>query len=334
MNTGTSGEFGFSGIMQGAAIIFFAYIGFDQAATTAQEARNPQRDVPWSIIAALIISTTLYVVMSAVMTGMVSYTELNVAAPVAVALDAHPELKWLGLPVKIGAIMGLTSVILMSLLGQPRIFMAMSRDGLLPPSMQKVHPKYRTPHIATIVTGVVAAFFAGVFPLDVLGELISIGILLAFTAVCAGVVVLRRTQPDMARPFRVPFATFTGVAGVAICLAMTALPAARHVDPAGGVDVHRFPRLLPVRLQALADPAAGLTCAPAASSGGCSSLLGALLFADVREVCVRSGSGRSVRRLSQSLERQTRALGKAPDRPLAIQRLSNFPARRKIARRK
>jgi basic amino acid/polyamine antiporter, APA family len=221
-NTGASGQFGFSGVMQGAAIIFFAYIGFDQAATTAQEARNPQRDVPWGIIAALIISTTLYVLMSAVMTGMVSYTELNVAAPVAVALDAHPELKWLGLPVKIGAIVGLTSVILMSLLGQPRIFMAMSRDGLLPPSMQKVHPKYRTPHVATIVTGLVAAFFAGVFPLDVLGELISIGILLAFTAVCAGVVVLRHTQPTMARPFRVPFATFTGVAGVLICLAMTA----------------------------------------------------------------------------------------------------------------
>jgi APA family basic amino acid/polyamine antiporter len=220
-NTGTSGQFGLSGIMQGAAIIFFAYIGFDQAATTAQEARDPQRDVPWGIIAALIISTTLYVAMAAVMTGMVSYTELNVAAPVAVALDAHPELKWLGLPVKIGAIVGLTSVILMSLLGQPRIFMAMARDGLLPPSMQKVHEKYRTPHIATIVTGVVAAFFAGVFPLDVLGELISIGILLAFTAVCAGVLVLRRTQPDTPRPFRVPFATFTGVAGVVVCLAMT-----------------------------------------------------------------------------------------------------------------
>jgi len=224
-NTGTFGHFGMSGVLQGAAIIFFAYIGFDQAATTAQEARNPQRDVPWGIIAALLISTVLYIAMSAVMTGMVSYTELNVAAPVAVALDAHPELKWLGLPVKIGAIVGLTSVILMSLLGQPRIFMAMSRDGLLPPAMQKVHPKYRTPHVATIVTGVVAAFFAGMFPLDVLGELISIGILLAFTAVCAGVLVLRRTQPDAPRPFRVPFAGFTAVAGVVVCLAMTlALP--------------------------------------------------------------------------------------------------------------
>jgi APA family basic amino acid/polyamine antiporter len=224
-NSGQYGAFGASGVLQGAAIIFFAYIGFDQAATTAQEARNPQRDVPWGIMAALVISTTLYVVMSAVMTGMVSYTQLNVAAPVAVALDAHPELVWLGLPVKIGAIVGLTSVILMSLLGQPRIFMAMARDGLLPPSMQRVHPKYRTPHIATVATGVIAAFFAGVFPLDVLGELISIGILIAFSAVCAGVVVLRYTQPETPRPFRVPFARVTGVAGVLVCLAMAyALP--------------------------------------------------------------------------------------------------------------
>jgi APA family basic amino acid/polyamine antiporter len=224
-NTGEFGHFGFSGVVQGAAIIFFAYIGFDQAATTAQEARNPQRDLPIGILAALVISTVLYIVMAAVMTGMVDYTKLDVAAPVAVALDAHPELFWLGLPVKIGAIIGMTSVILMSILGQPRIFMAMSRDGLLPPAMQKVHPKYRTPHIATIITGVIAAAVAGVFPLDVLGELISIGILLAFTAVCAGVLVLRRTQPDTPRPFRVPGAAFTCIAGVVVCLGMTlALP--------------------------------------------------------------------------------------------------------------
>ncbi len=200
--------------------------------------------------------------MSAVMTGMVSYTELNVAAPVAVALDAHPELKWLGLPVKIGAIVGLTSVILMSLLGQPRIFMAMSRDGLLPPSMQKVHPKYRTPHVATIVTGLVAAFFAGIFPLDVLGELISIGILLAFTAVCAGVA---RAASHAARnaasvPRAVRHVHRRGRSGH--LPRHDALPAARHVDPAGGVDGDRLPHLLPVRLQAFADPAAGLSCAP------------------------------------------------------------------------
>ncbi len=221
VNNGTFGHFGLSGVMQGAAIIYFAYIGFDTAATTAQEARNPQKDVPTGIIGALLISTVLYIAMGAVMTGMVDYRQLDVAAPVAVALDAHPALKWLGLPVKIGAIIGMTSVILMSILGQPRIFMAMARDGLLPPQMQKVHPKYHTPSIATIITGVLAAFFAGVFPIDVLGELVSIGILLAFTAICIGVLVLRRTMPDAPRSFRVPMASVTCTAGVIICLALT-----------------------------------------------------------------------------------------------------------------
>ena len=221
-NTGQFGHFGLSGVLQGAAIIFFAYIGFDQAAATAQEARNPQRDVPRGILAALAISTTLYVTMAAVMTGMVPFADLNVAAPVAVALDAHPDLRWLALPVKIGIIVGLTSVILMSLLGQPRIFLAMSRDGLLPPAMQKVHPTHRTPHVGTLVTGLIAAIFAGLFPLDVLGELISIGILIAFSAVCAGVVVLRYTQPETPRGFRVPLAKVTGPAGVLVCFAMAA----------------------------------------------------------------------------------------------------------------
>jgi APA family basic amino acid/polyamine antiporter len=220
-NTGEFGHFGFTGIMQGAAIIYFAYIGFDTAATTAQEARDPQRDVPAGIIGALVISTVLYIAMSAVMTGMVDYRQLDVAAPVAVALDAHPSLRWLGLPVKIGAIIGMTSVILMSILGQPRIFMAMARDGLLPQRMQQVHPKYRTPSFATVVTGVLAAAFAGVFPIDVLGELVSIGILLAFTAICIGVLVLRRTMPDAHRPFRVPMASVTCTAGVIVCLGLT-----------------------------------------------------------------------------------------------------------------
>jgi APA family basic amino acid/polyamine antiporter len=224
-NTGEFGHFGWSGVMQGAAIIFFAYIGFDTAATTAQEARDPQRDVPRGIMAALVISTVLYVAMAAVMTGMVGFEKLNVSAPVAVALDEHPGLFWMGLPVKIGAIIGMTSVILMSILGQPRIFMAMSRDGLLPPQLQKVHPTYHTPSFATIFTGVVAAIFAGTFPIDVLGELVSIGILLAFTAVCIGVLVLRRTMPETPRPFRVPFAPLTCTAGVIVCLGLTlALP--------------------------------------------------------------------------------------------------------------
>jgi APA family basic amino acid/polyamine antiporter len=220
-NTGESGHFGWSGVLTGAAIIFFAYIGFDTAATTAQEARNPQRDVPTGIIAALLISTVLYVAMAAVMTGMVGYEKLGVAAPVAVALDEHPALFWLGLPVKIGAIIGMTSVILMSILGQPRIFMAMARDGLLPPQMKRVHPTYHTPHYATIITGVLAAFFAGIFPIDVLGELVSIGILLAFTAVCVGVLVLRQTMPDAPRAFRVPAAGLTCTAGVVVCLGLT-----------------------------------------------------------------------------------------------------------------
>ena len=220
-NNGEFGHFGWSGVMMGAAIIYFAYIGFDTAATTAQEARNPQHDVPAGILGALVISTVLYVAMAAVMTGMVGYEKLDVAAPVAVALDEHPSLFWLGLPVKIGAIIGMTSVILMSILGQPRIFMAMSRDGLLPKKLQDVHPKYHTPHVGTLITGVVAAVFAGVFPIDVLGELVSIGILLAFTAVCAGVLVLRRTMPEAARPFRVPLAGLTCSAGVAMCLGLT-----------------------------------------------------------------------------------------------------------------
>jgi APA family basic amino acid/polyamine antiporter len=221
-NNGEFGHFGWSGVMMGAAIIYFAYIGFDTAATTAQEARNPQRDVPAGILGALAISTVLYVAMAAVMTGMVSYEKLDVAAPVAVALDEHPSLFWLGLPVKIGAIIGMTSVILMSILGQPRIFMAMSRDGLLPKKLQDVHPTYHTPHVGTMITGVVAAVFAGVFPIDVLGELVSIGILLAFTAVCAGVLILRRTMPEAKRSFRVPLAGITCTAGVAMCLGLTA----------------------------------------------------------------------------------------------------------------
>lgn len=220
-NTGEFGRFGWSGILQGAGIIFFSYVGFDTASTTALEARNPQRDVPIGILGALLLSAVLYVGMSAVMTGMVSYTKLDVEAPVAVALDAHPELWGLGMLVKIGAIAGMTSVILMSLLGQPRILLAMADDGLLPRAMSRCHPKYKTPHVATLITGVLAAAIAGLFPLDVLGELISIGILLAFAVVCIGVLVLRKTRPEVHRPFRVPWAPFTCVLGAAVCLGMT-----------------------------------------------------------------------------------------------------------------
>jgi len=220
-NTGKEGEFGISGLLRGTAIIFFSYVGFDAASTTARETRNPQRDVPLGILGALIISAILYVAMSAVMTGMVPYHTLNVETPVAVALDAHPQLHWLGGLVKLGAIVGMTSVILMSMLGQPRIFLAMAGDGLLPKSMSKVHPKYRTPHVATMITTIFAAAIAGLFPLNILGELISMGILLAFTGVCIGVLVLRHTKPDLKRPFRVPFVHVTCILGAVICGGIT-----------------------------------------------------------------------------------------------------------------
>jgi basic amino acid/polyamine antiporter, APA family len=220
-NTGETGHFGWSGVMKGAAIIFFSYVGFDTASTTALEARNPQRDLPRGIIAALIISALLYVGMATVITGMVSYTKLDVAAPVAVALDAHPQLLWLGFLVKIGTIIGMTSVVLGSLLGQPRILLAMADDGLLPPAMARCHPKFKTPHVSTVISGVVFGLIAGLFPLDILADLISIGILLAFAVVCIGVLVMRYTRPDVPRPFRVPWAPFTCVLGAVVCVVMT-----------------------------------------------------------------------------------------------------------------
>ncbi len=220
-NAGSFGHFGWTGVLQGAGIIFFSYVGFDTASTTALEARNPQRDLPLGILSALVISALLYVAMSATLTGMVSYTRLDVADPVAIALDAHPRLSWLGTAVIVGAIAGMTSVILTSLLGQPRILLAMADDGLLPASISRCHPRFKTPHVATLWTGVAAAAIAGVFPLDLLADLIAIGILLAFAVVCIGVLVMRRTRPGTPRPFRVPWAPFTCVLGAVWCLGMT-----------------------------------------------------------------------------------------------------------------
>jgi APA family basic amino acid/polyamine antiporter len=220
-NTGTFGRFGWTGVMQGAAIIFFSYVGFDTASTTALEARNPQRDLPIGIIGTLVVSTVLYVAVAAVVTGMVPYFKLNDAEPVAVALDAHPALAWLGVFLKVGIIAGMTSVILTSLLGQPRILLSMADDGLLPPAMSRCHPRFKTPHVATAVTGIGAALIAGVFPLDVLADLISIGILLAFAVVCIGVLVMRFTRPDVHRPFRVPAAWLICPLGAIVCVGMT-----------------------------------------------------------------------------------------------------------------
>jgi APA family basic amino acid/polyamine antiporter len=217
-NAGEKGAYGWSGIMTGAGLILFSYIGFDTASTTALESRNPKRDVPLGILGTLVVSCILYLAMAAVLTGLVPYEKLDVAEPVALAIDLHPQLHWIGAFVKIGIIAGMTSVILMSLLGQPRILLAMADDGLLPPSMSRCHPRYRTPHVATVITGFFGALIAGLFPLDALADLISIGILLAFAVVCAGVLILRYTRPDHPRPFRVPYAPVTCTLGTLLCL--------------------------------------------------------------------------------------------------------------------
>jgi APA family basic amino acid/polyamine antiporter len=219
-NTGHWGDFGWSGIMRASAVIFFAYVGFDAVSTAAQEAKNPQRDVSFGIMAGLLICTLLYILMAGVLTGLLPYTQLNDAAPVAVALRAHPELHWLSHWVLPGALLGLTSVILVLVLGQARIMLALSRDGLLPKKLGAVHPRFRTPHVATVITGVFAMIMAGVLPIDILSELVSIGTLLAFVVVCIGVLVLRHTRPELPRPFRVRWPWVTCTLGVLFCGAM------------------------------------------------------------------------------------------------------------------
>ncbi|MDD4602312.1 MAG: amino acid permease [Bacteroidales bacterium] len=225
-NTGEWGHFGWSGILRGAGVIFFAYIGFDAVSTAAQEAKNPQRDMPIGILGSLSVSTVLYILVAIVLTGIVSYTTLNVADPVAVGVDAMGKgMFWLRPIVKIAAIAGLSSVILVMLMGQPRIFYSMSKDGLLPPIFSKVHPKFKTPYVSTILTGSVAVVLAGVLPISILGELVSIGTLLAFSIVCISIVVLRKTRPDIARPFRTPFVPVIPILGALICfIQMAALP--------------------------------------------------------------------------------------------------------------
>jgi basic amino acid/polyamine antiporter, APA family len=221
-NTGTLGEFGWSGVLRASGIIFFAYIGFDAVSTAAQEAKNPQRDVPFGILASLIICTILYVLMSGVLTGMLEYPKLNDAAPVAAALQAHPELRWLTRPVLVGALAGLTSVILVMMLAQSRIFYSMSRDGLLPPAFRACHPQWQTPVFSTVLTGIGAGLMGGLLPLNVLGELVSAGTLMAFVTVCIGIMVLRVTKPDLPRPFRVKGVWFVGIGGTVFCGLMLA----------------------------------------------------------------------------------------------------------------
>jgi basic amino acid/polyamine antiporter, APA family len=211
-NTGDREHFGFSGVVAGAAIVFFAYIGFDAVSTAAQEAKNPQRDMPIGIIGSLIICTVLYIVVAAIATGVVRYTELDVPDPIAKVADVAGLGVFASL-IKMGAIAGLSSVILVQLLGQSRVFYSMSRDGLLPPFVQKIHPRFRTPYITSIVTGLAVAIPAALLPVRDAAKLVSIGTLLAFVIVCSGVLVLRIREPNLHRPFKTPFVWFVAPAG-------------------------------------------------------------------------------------------------------------------------
>ncbi len=223
-NTGSFGHFGLSGILRGAGVMFFAYIGFDAVSTAAQEAKNPQRDMPIGILASLAICTVLYIAVAVVLLGIVPHTKLNVADPLAVGIDAT-GLRWFSPVLKVSALFGLFSTMLVTLLGQTRIFFSMSRDGLLPTLFQRVHAKFRTPHVSTIVTGSIVAIAAGVLPIGVLSVLVSMGTLLAFVLVCLGILILRRVSPDLERPFRTPGLPWVPLLGTGFCLVqMIALP--------------------------------------------------------------------------------------------------------------
>ncbi len=223
-NKGNFGEFGWSGIARGAGVIFFAYIGFDAVSTAAQEAKNPQRDMPIGILVSLGVCTVLYIAVAGLLTGVVHYSQLNVAAPVAVGIDVT-NVRWGSLLVKAGALAGLSTVMLVTLMGQSRVFFSMSRDGLLPPWASKIHPRFRTPWISSIVVGLFVAVFAGLIPISVLGQLVAIGTLLAFIIVCAGVWVLRVKRPDLPRPFKTPLVPLVPIMGILISLLlMLSLP--------------------------------------------------------------------------------------------------------------
>jgi basic amino acid/polyamine antiporter, APA family len=203
-NNGNWGQFGWSGVLRGASLVFFAYIGFDAVSTAAQESKNPQRDMPIGIIGSLLICTVLYILVSAIATGVVPYTQLDVSAPIAVAAD-RAGMGWMGKLIKLGAIAGLSSVILVMMLGQTRVFWTMSRDGLLPPFISRVHPRFKTPWITTIMTGIVVAVCGAIFTVSDAGNLCNIGTLLAFVIVSIGVLVLRIREPNLPRKFKTPY---------------------------------------------------------------------------------------------------------------------------------
>jgi basic amino acid/polyamine antiporter, APA family len=225
-NEGEFGRFGWSGVLRGAGVMFFAYIGFDAVSTAAQEAKRPARDMPIGILGSLAVCTVLYIAVAIVLFGIVPYQQLMVADPLAVGIDAT-GLTWLSPIIKIAALFGLFSTMLVNLLAQTRIFYSMSRDRLLPAMFSAVHPRFRTPHRSTILTATIIALASALTPISVLSQLVSIGTLLAFVLVCIGVIVLRRTMPDAPRPFRTPAVPLVPITGAAICLAqMIGLPAA------------------------------------------------------------------------------------------------------------
>ena len=222
-NEGGFGEFGLSGVVRGAGVLFFAYVGFDAVSTAAAEARNPQRTIPIGLLSTVAISTALYIAIGLVLTGLVPYTDLNVADPISRALEAAGTgAHWLDNAIDVAAVVGLASTVLVTLYGQTRILMRMSEDGMLPRAFAAVSERLRTPIFTTILCGILAAIVAGLVPIDVLGELVSIGTLLAFLLVCAGVLVLRRTHPDVERPFRVPRVRLVAGLGAASALALIA----------------------------------------------------------------------------------------------------------------
>lgn len=219
-NTGTFGEFGLSGILRGAGVIFFVFIGFDIVATMAQEAKKPQRDMPIGIIGSLVVCTILFVLFGHVMTGLANYTEFkDSAAPVAIAIEKTPYA-WLSQAIIVAILVGYTSVILVDLLGQSRVFFSMSRDGLLPKIFSEIHPRFQTPFKSNILLATLISAFAGLVPIQVVGEMTSIGTLLAFVMVCLAVIIMRKQQPDAPRAFRTPWVPLVPIMGILTCLLM------------------------------------------------------------------------------------------------------------------
>ncbi len=231
-NTGTFGQFGFSGVLRGAGVVFFAFIGFDALSTMAQECRNPQKHMPIGMLGSLTISTLVYIVVGVVLLGVVSYTMLNVPDPIAVAVNAFgPKFLWLRFVIKIAILAGLTSVVLVMILGQARIFYTIAKDGLLPKSFSKISQRFQTPFFSTVLVSLVCLVLAGFFPVGILGQLTCMGALLAFAIVCFGILVLRYKQPTLHRPFKTPFVPWIPLAGTIACIIqMIALPGVTWVQ--------------------------------------------------------------------------------------------------------